>query len=40
MSITYSESVFVALGTQHAMSMRYIVVWGPPHSAVLSHIIS
>jgi len=25
MSITYSECVFVALGTQHGKSMRYIV---------------
>jgi hypothetical protein len=27
-SITYSESVFVALGIQHAMRMRHIIVCG------------
>ena len=27
-SITYSESVFAALGIQHAMHMRYMVTCG------------
>jgi len=40
MSITYSESVFVALGIQHAMRMRYIVVSGMPGSTIFFHIIS
>ena len=30
MTITYSEFVFVALGIQHAMRMRYSVVCGLP----------
>jgi len=28
MSITYSESMFVALGFQHAMRMRHVVICG------------
>jgi hypothetical protein len=39
MSITYSECVSVALGTQHAMRMRHIVICGMAGSAIISHII-
>jgi hypothetical protein len=38
--ITYSEGVFVALGIQHAMRMRNIVIYGLFESTVFSHIIS
>jgi hypothetical protein len=38
--ITYSECVFVALGIQHAIHLRYIVICGLPHSTILFHIIS
>ena len=44
--MTYSESVFVALGTQHAMRMRHNVIYdlsGPttffPHSLVNGTIL-
>jgi hypothetical protein len=30
--------VFVALGVQHAMRMRHIVICGLPHSTVFFHI--
>ena len=39
-SIIYSECVFVALVTQHAMHMRHIIICGPPDPAVFFHIIS
>jgi len=39
-SITYSESVFVALGIQRRMHMRHIVIYGLPGSTVFFHIIS
>jgi len=39
-SITYSECVFVALGIQHALRMRPIVVCGLSGSTVFFHIIS
>jgi hypothetical protein len=39
-SITYCECVFVALGIQHAMRMRHIVICGRPilqNISTLSH---
>jgi len=39
-SITYSECVSVALGIQHAMRMRHIVICDLPRSTVFFHIIS
>ena len=39
-NITYSECAFVALGIQHAMRMRDIVICGLPDSTVFFHIIS
>ena len=39
-SITYSECVSVALGIQHAMRMRHIVMCGLSGSTTFSHIIS
>jgi hypothetical protein len=38
MSITQPVCVFVALGTQHAMRMRHIVIYGLPRSTVFFHI--
>ena len=35
-NITYSECVFVALGTEHAMHMRHIAICGLTHSTVFS----
>jgi hypothetical protein len=39
-SITYSEGVFVALGIQHVMRMRHIVVCGLSGSTLFFDIIS
>jgi len=36
--ITYSECIFVGLGTQHAMHMRHIVICGLPGCAVFFHM--
>jgi len=38
MSITYSEYMFVGLGTQHAMHMRHTVVCGLPSCAVFFYV--
>jgi hypothetical protein len=39
-NITYYECVFVALGIQHAMRLRHIVICGLSRSSVLFYIIS
>ena len=39
-SITHCECVFVALGIQHAMRMRHIVICRLPRSTIFFHIIS
>ena len=39
-NVTYSECAFVALGIQHAMRMRHIVIYGLSGSTISSHIIS
>ena len=39
-SIAYSECVLVALGIQHAMRMRLIVICRLPGSTTFFHIIS
>jgi len=38
-SITYSESMFVALGIQHKMRISYIVIFSLTDFAVLFHFI-
>jgi len=40
MGITYSECVFAALGIQHGMRMRHIVIRGLSGSTIFFHIIS
>ena len=40
MSFTYSECVFVALGIQHVIRMRYIAIFGLPGPKIIFHIIS
>jgi hypothetical protein len=37
--VTYSECVFLALGIQHAMRMRRVVICGQPGTTVFFHII-
>ena len=39
-SITYSECVLLALGIQHVMRMRYIIICGLPGCTMFLHIIS
>jgi hypothetical protein len=39
-SITYSDSVFVALGIQHAVRMRSIVICGLSGATIFFHFIS
>ena len=39
-SITYSESVFVALRIQYAVRMRHIFNCGKPHCTAFFNIIS
>jgi hypothetical protein len=38
--VTHPEFVLVALGTQHAMRMRHIVICGLPRSKIFFHISS
>ena len=39
LSSTYSESVFIALGIQHAMRMRHIVFCGLPGSTTFFNFV-
>ena len=38
--VLHNLCVFVALGIQHEMDMRHIVICGLPHSTTLFYIIS
>jgi hypothetical protein len=38
-NITYSESVFVALGTQHAMRTRHLSLWHAPLDSISPHYL-
>jgi hypothetical protein len=40
MNITYSESVFVAIGTQREIRVRHIVICGLPGSTIFFHVIN
>jgi hypothetical protein len=39
-NITYSDGVTLALGTQHAMRMRHIIIGDLPYSTQFLHFIS
>jgi len=39
MNITQTVCAFVALGNQHAMSMRQIIIRGLPPSTIFFHVI-
>jgi len=39
-SVTYSECMFVALVTQHAMRIRHIAICGLPGCTIFFYIIS
>ena len=39
-NITYPQCMLVALGVQHAMRLRYIVIYSVPGLTVYFHIVS